>query len=194
MGEEAQDAIVGEADDRILLARIGEGDHLAFDALMRRHLAFVLRLAQRMVGNPTDADEIAQEAFLRVWRVAARWRQDGDARFRTWLYRVVVNLCLDRRRRVPELPLEEIAEPPDHGPSSLDRIYAGETARLVAQAVDDLPQRQKAAILLCYYAGVNGAEAAGILEVSVSALESLLVRGRRALRLSLAALDLTGGH
>ncbi len=168
--------------DRVLLASIGRGDHNAFQTLMRAHMSYVQRLAYRIVGNREDADEIAQEAFLRVWTMAPRWRHDLDARFTTWLYRVVVNLCLDRRRRVGTLPLEEVGDPVDPAPNSLDKVAADETARLVARALEDLPPRQRAAITLCYYAEINGQEAAEILEISVSALESLLVRGRRALR------------
>ena len=175
--------------DRALLARIGQGDHRAFQTLMRTHMAYVARLAYRIVGNRDDADEVVQEAFLRVWTVAPRWRHDLDARFTTWLYRVVVNLCLDRRRRVTPLPLEEAGDPVDPAPDSLDQVSAGETARLVARALEELPARQRAAITLCYYGGVNGPQAAEILEISVSALESLLVRGRRALRLRLGDLE-----
>jgi RNA polymerase sigma-70 factor (ECF subfamily) len=187
-GELAPAATVGDEGDRALLAAIGRGSHRAFHALMGRHMAFVLRLARRVVGNRDDADEVAQEAFLRVWTIAPRWRHDGDAQFKTWLYRVVVNLCLDRRRRLPALPLEVAGEPSDPAPSSLERVFAGETARLVAQALDDLPPRQRAALVLCYYAGVSAAEAAASLDISVSALESLLVRGRRALRVRLSDL------
>ncbi len=183
VGEETDDE-----DDRVLVAAIGRGSHRAFQALMDRHMPFVLRLARRVVGHRDDADEVAQEAFLRVWTIAPRWRHDGDARFKTWLYRVVVNLCLDRRRRLPALPLEVAGDPSDPAPNSLEQVYAGEAARLVAQALDELPPRQRAAVILCYYAGVSAAEAAATLEVTVSALESLLVRGRRALRVRLSDL------
>ena len=180
-------------EDCVLIARIADGSHEAFHNLMSRHLAFVLALAQRLVGGRADADEIAQEAFLRVWTSAVAWRPDGEAQFKTWLYRVVVNLCLDRRRRAPALPLEEVDDPRDPAPNSLERVTRTETARLIARALDDLPPRQKAAIVLCYYSEVGGVEAARILEVSASALESLLVRGRRTLRSRLAGLvDLDG--
>ena len=192
--QEREASAVGD-DDHALLASIGRGDHRAFQTLMRIHMPYVQRLARRIIGNREDADEVAQEAFIRVWTIAPRWRHDLDARFTTWLYRVVVNLCLDRRRRVVTLPLEDAGDPADTGPSSFDKVTADETARLVAGALEELPARQRAAITLCYYYGVNGQEAAEILEVSVSALESLLVRGRRALRLRLkdvADLDRLG--
>ena len=190
---ERRNGTAEDEEDRVLLAAIGHGDHRAFHALVQRHMTFVLRLAQRVLGNRDDADEVAQEAFLRVWTTAPRWRNDREARFRTWLYRVVVNLCLDRRRRLPPLPLEEAGDPPDTGPNGLDTVVAEENARRVAQALDALPPRQRKAITLCYYAEVSSTEAAGILEVSLSALESLLVRGRRALRLHLADLGVLDG-
>ncbi|MBI1208757.1 MAG: RNA polymerase sigma factor [Azospirillum sp.] len=174
-------------EDRILIAGIAQGNHEAFQRLMGRHLPFVLALAQRLIGRRADADEIAQEAFLRVWTTAPRWRQDGEAQFRTWLYRVVVNLCLDRQRRPKTAPLEDAGDVFDPRPDSLELVAASETERLIARALDELPPKQKAALVLCYYSEVSGAEAARILEVSESAVESLLVRGRRGLRQRLEA-------
>ena len=85
-----------DEDDGLLLGAVAQGDHRAFRLLMQRHLPRVLRVAQRMTRNPDDADEIAQEAFLKVWTGASRWRPDGQAQFKTWLYRVVINQCIDR--------------------------------------------------------------------------------------------------
>ena len=186
MADDEPTAARGAAgDDGILLAAIGRGDHRAFRTLMCAHMPSVTRLAFRITGNREDAHEVAQEAFLRVWTMAPRWRFDLDARFSTWLYRVVVNLCLDRRRRVAPLPLEEAGDPADTAPDGLDRVAAAEMARRLAEALAELPPRQRAAVTLCYYGEVKGPDAAEILEISVSALESLLVRGRRALRLRL---------
>ncbi len=169
-------------DDESLLLAVGCGDHRAFSTLMERHGSFAMTLATRMTGNSQDAEEIAQEAFIRVWVHASRWNPDGGARFTTWLYRVVMNLCLDRARRAPMAALDDIPEPPDPAPSGLE-TYSAETARtLVAEAMAQLPGRQRAAIALCYFGEVSCQEAADSLEISLSALESLLVRGRRALR------------
>lgn len=141
-----------------------------------------MTLALRMTGAHQDAEEVAQEAFLRVWAVAERWDPDGGARFTTWLYRVVMNLCLDRRRRTPMLGIDEVAEPADSSPSGLE-LYGRDQARgLVAEALAALPERQRAAVSLCYFGEVSCQDAADSLEISLSALESLLVRGRRALR------------
>lgn len=168
-------------DDESLLLAVGRGDHRAFATLMERHGRFAMTLAMRMTGNAQDAEEVAQEAFLRVWSNAAQW-QPGGARFTTWLYRVVVNLCLDRKRRAPMLPLDDVDEPPDTAPGGLEACSAGQARNMVAEALAALPDRQRAAMSLCYFGEVSGQEAAAALDVSLSALEALLVRGRRALR------------
>ena len=181
-------AITSMADDRSdddLLAALAAGDRGALAALMTRHLPDVLALAQRMTGNRDDADEVAQDAFVRVWRSAHRWRADGAARFSTWLYRVVVNLCIDRRRKGTMVPLEDAEVPVDPAPGGLDVLASRQGAVVVAEALADLPPRQRAAVCLYYYAGLSAPQAAQVLELSASAMESLLVRGRRALKKSL---------
>ncbi|CAK0759083.1 RNA polymerase sigma-70 factor, ECF subfamily [Azospirillaceae bacterium] len=177
-------------EDAALIEEISGGNHRAFQVLMRRHLPMSLGVAQRMVGNPTDADEIAQEAFLKVWTGAARWRSDGQAQFKTWFYRVVINLCIDRKRKKTTEPLDEAEDAMDPSPNSFDQISTQETARLMSDAVNALPERQKSAITLFYYSDLSGSETAQALNVSVSALDSLLVRGRRALRARLMALGI----
>lgn len=175
---------IEDADDDALLASSGEGDQRAFQTLVARHLARALSLARRMTGNVAEAEDVAQEAFLRAWQKAPDWRV-GEARFSTWLYRVVVNLCLDRKRRKPMAPLEAAGDPLDPTPSAELRLAEDQRARLVASALASLPDRQRAALVLSYYEGVSNVEAAEALGVSVSALESLLVRARKALRAEL---------
>jgi RNA polymerase sigma-70 factor (ECF subfamily) len=171
--------------DEVLMVRVGQGDQPAFRVLVHRHLQRMLDLARRMTASASDAEEIAQEAFLRVWTTAPRWRPEG-ALFRTWLYRVVVNLCLDRVRRKPFAPLAEAGDPSDPSPDALSRLEAQETQRRIAAAIRALPERQRAALVLSYYQGLSNQEAAAVLRVSVSSLEALLVRARRALRGRLA--------
>jgi RNA polymerase sigma-70 factor (ECF subfamily) len=171
-------------DDDALLAASGAGDERAFRALVSRHLSRSLSLARRMTGNVAEAEDVAQEAFLRVWQKAPEWRV-GEARFSTWLYRVVVNLCLDRRRRKPMAPLEAAGDLLDPAPSAEAKLVENQRTRIVASALAALPDRQRAALVLSYYEGVSNVEAAEALGVSVSALESLLVRARKALRAEL---------
>lgn len=167
--------------DEVLMVRVGQGDEPAFQVLVHRHLQRTLDLARRMTSSASDAEEIAQEAFLRVWTTAPRWRPEGAA-FRTWLYRIVVNLCLDRGRRKTFAPLTDAGDPRDPSPDALAQIERQETQRRVAEAVRELPDRQRAALVLSYYQGLSNQEAAGVLGVSVSSLEALLVRARRSLR------------
>lgn len=172
------------SDDDLLVAIAG-GDRLALESLMNRHLPAVLALAKRMTGNADESEDVAQEAFLRVWRTAHRWKPDGSARFSTWIYRVVVNLCLDRRSKAVSVPLEDAPEAADPTPGGLDTVVLQEGAAVVAAALAELPPRQRAALCLYYFGNLSAPEAAEVMELSASALESLLVRGRRALRKSL---------
>jgi RNA polymerase sigma-70 factor (ECF subfamily) len=172
------------ADDDLLLMRAGTGDQRAFRVLVSRHLQRSISLARRMTGNATEAEDVAQEAFLRVWQKASAWRS-GDARFSTWLYRVVVNLCLDRRRKKPMAPLEAAGDPSDPSPSVELKLVEDQKTRMVTEALATLPDRQRTALVLSYYEEMSNIAAAEVLGVSVSALESLLVRARKALRAEL---------
>ena len=136
-----------------------------------------------MLGNDADAEEIVQEAMLRVWVNAPRWRP--HAAFRTWLYRVAFNLCLNRRRQKPFAALDEAGDPPDPSPSAADQLERRETDGLVAKAIGALPDRQRAAIVLTYYEGLGNTEVASVLETTISSVESLLIRAKRTLRAEL---------
>lgn len=173
--------------DAGLVARVANGDQRAFALLMDRHLRTAVNAAFRVLLNPNDAEEVAQEAFLRVWQHAGRWQADGPARFRTWLIRIVINLSIDRRRRPGMEPLEGQMEPADPAPGPFEHRLASETERKVARALAALPERQRAALALCYWEDAGNIEAAETLGVSVGALESLLIRAKRSLRESLSA-------
>jgi len=172
-----------EPSDEDLMARVAGGDERAFRLLAQRYVPRALGLARRVLGNEADAEEIVQEAMLRVWINAARWRP--TAAFRTWLYRVVLNLCLNRKRRAPFAALADIVEPADPGPGPELALEMRETDRLLAAAIAALPARQSAAIVLTYQEAMSNAEAAAVLGTSVSGIETLLVRAKRALRKAL---------
>jgi RNA polymerase sigma-70 factor (ECF subfamily) len=176
----------GEGDpDEDLVRRAGQGDAAAVQALVARKLSRVLALAERMLGDAAEAEDVAQETFLRIWRHAANWRS-GAARFDTWLHRVVLNLCYDRLRRRREQPMAEPPDQPDPGPAPDRGLMAEDVGRRVRAALQALPVRQREAILLCHYQELGNIEAAQVMGVSIEALESLLSRGRRALRGALA--------
>ncbi|NTU77023.1 MAG: sigma-70 family RNA polymerase sigma factor [Alphaproteobacteria bacterium] len=158
------------------------GCRQAFACLMERHLRSMTALAQRVTGNASDADEVAQEAFLRLWRYAPRWDADGPAMVRTWLGRVVVNLCLDRLRQRRWAPLEEAGELVDTAPGGFEARHQEDRRRLVQEMLLQLPLRQRTAVVLSYFQDHSGAEIAQVMSLSIGAVESLLVRARRTLR------------
>lgn len=175
----------GEVGDEALYECVAGGDARAYRDLVDRHAGAQFRYARRLLGNADDAQEVVQEAFLRVWREAGRWRP-GEARFSTWLYRVVTNLCIDRRRRWRVLFTDTPPEEPDTAPQADGRMMAAEQAQAIQRCLDKLAPRQRTAILLCYFEELSNREAADIMGLKVEALESLLVRGRQRLRAVLA--------
>jgi RNA polymerase sigma-70 factor (ECF subfamily) len=176
-----------ELSDEELLGAVAGGDEAAFRALAARVVPSSLRLARSLLRGTAEADaeDIVQEAMLRVWVNAPRWRPERP--FRAWLYRILVNLIANRRRRARAVPLAEIDEPLDPGQGALADIEARETDRLVAQAIAALPERQRDAVVLTYQEGLSNAEVAEILETTVAGVEALLVRARRSIRARLGA-------
>jgi RNA polymerase sigma-70 factor (ECF subfamily) len=169
--------------DTALMHRVARGDHAAYRLLVDKYLRHAVTVAYRVLFNRNDAEEVAQEAFLRVWQHAARWRADGGASFKTWLNRVVVNLCIDRKRKPGMAALDDQIEIADEDRATpYDERLAAETSDRVALALQKLPERQRAAILLCFWEGESNIDAARALDISIGALESLLIRAKRALR------------
>lgn len=172
----------GSADpDLPLLRGVAAGDDAACALLVDRHLPRIVALGWRMLGSRAEAEDVAQEVFLRAWQQAASW-QDGSARFSTWLHRVALNLCLDRLRRRREVGLEAAGDRPSDDPHPGRELQRRAVADRVQAALAELPERQRAAIALCHYQELGNIEAAAAMEISVEALESLLSRGRRKLR------------
>src|ERR1041385_1866216 len=166
--------------DHDLMARAAKGDERVFRTLAERHAGAALRLARRILGNETAAEDIVQDALLRVWVNAPRWRP--EAALRTWLYRFVVNPSLNAKRQAPDLPLEAAAPVAEPAPAPDERLTLRERDQRLAAAIDTLPPRQRAAIVLTYQEGLSNADIAEVLDTSVSGVETLLVRARRTLR------------
>jgi RNA polymerase sigma-70 factor (ECF subfamily) len=173
-----------EPGDHELMARAAKGDERAFRTLAQRHAGRALGLARRVLGNEALAEDIVQDALLRVWVNAPRWRP--EAAFRTWLYRIVVNLCLNAKRRAPHLPLDAADHVADAARAADAQLETRERDKRLAAAIDALPERQRTAVVLTYQEGLSNAQVADVLDTSVSSVETLLVRAKRALR---AAFD-----
>ncbi|MGE3149251.1 MAG: sigma-70 family RNA polymerase sigma factor [Pseudorhodoplanes sp.] len=174
-----------EASDEELMRQVAQGHAAAFRQLAARHAARGMGLARRVTGNAADAEEIVQDALLRVWLHAPRWRP--VAAFKTWFYRIVLNLALNRRRGPQFVAIEQAGDLVD-GSDHAALLETAEIDRQVLAAVGSLPERQRAAIALTYQDGFSNADSAAILGVSVSAFESLLVRAKRSLRQQLDAV------
>ena len=174
--------------DAALLAAFARGDRTAARALTLRLMPRALAHATRLLGNRAEAEEVAQEAMLRLWRQAPHWRA-GEARASTWLYRVVANLCIDRQRRARggTLALDAVAEPPDPGPDAPARMQDRARAAALQAALMDLPARQRQAVALRHLEGLANPEIAAIMDTTTEAVESLTTRGRHALAAALAA-------
>ncbi len=175
------------ADDDTLMARVALRDGEAFRALVEGHAAKAHRIGWRMLGDATEAEDVAQEAMLKLWEQADKW-QAGGAGVGAWLNRVATNLCLDRLRRRRFTSGEEVPERVDESPLA-DALMDEAAMRLKTMtAVQALPDRQRAAIVLTYYEDCSNMAAAEILDMNVKAFESLLLRARQALKASLCDL------
>jgi RNA polymerase sigma-70 factor (ECF subfamily) len=183
------------ASDEALLVLYGSGDRSAARMLTLRFTPLALRVASRVLGDGAEAEDVAQEAMLRLWRVAPDWRQ-GEARVSTWLYKVVMNLCTDRLRRRRGVGLDDVAEPADETPGVLDRMVDGDRLQALQRALNALPERQRQAVVLRHLEGLTNPEIAQVMLIGVEAVESLTARGKRALTAHLAGQreELGYGH
>ena len=177
-------------DDDAVMARIAGRDSLAFSRVVEAQLGMLHRVAYRMLGDGTEAEDVAQEALLRLWATADRWR-NGQSGIAAWLTRVAVNLCLDRLRRRRFASDAEAPDRPDDAPGADEAMAAEQIHAAALAALGDLTERHRAAIVLTYYEELPNAAAAEVLEMKLKAFESLLLRARGAMRAALAARGLT---
>jgi RNA polymerase sigma-70 factor (ECF subfamily) len=179
-------ASAGSDADGPLLIRVGSGDAVAFRTLVDRHLTSLLRIARRMLNEDAEAEDVAQEAMLRLWRSASTL-EIGAGGVRPWLRRVVSNLCLDRIRSARRIELTDAVPEQEVLTNQLQCLVEVERSARVDAALNALPERQRLALTLFHYDGLSQGEVGEIMGVSEEAVESLLARARRALKASLQA-------
>ena len=171
-----------DRDDAELLSLVKQGNHQAFSQLVQRHLDRFYRLAFRYVQDKSTAEDIVQDAFLKLWEDPDRWNPERETKFTTWFYRIIVNLCLDwskKKRPVeldPEMPLI------DERATADEMMIRNEEQRILEKEIAALPERQRTALNLCFGQGLSNQEAADILGVKLKALQSLIMRAKTTLR------------
>ncbi len=178
---------LSDAPNEALLVAFSNGDRDAARVLTLRLTPVVLGFAMRMLGGDrAEAEDVAQEAMLKLWKQSGSWRQ-GEAKVTTWLYRVASNLCIDRRRRVRTVGIDGIPEQEDGSPPMEARLMQSVRERALSAALAKLPDRQRQAVVLRHIEGLSNPEIAGIMDIGVEAVESLTARGKRGLAAQLAA-------
>lgn len=176
------------APDAALLVAFANGDRAAGRELVARLGPRLFGYAARVLGDKAEAEDVVQEAMMKLWRIAPDWRQ-GEAQVSTWAYRVTLNLCTDRLRRRKargEAALDAIAEPEADLASAVERMTEAARADALQAALDTLPDRQRQAVVLRHLEGLANPEIAAIMDIGVEAVESLTARGKRALNDALA--------
>lgn len=168
--------------DEALLTRIAAREHAAFALLVQRHTRRYYAVAYRCVFQRAEAEDIVQLAFLKLWENPEGWRTERGSAFTTWFYRVVINLCRDHLRRKRPLPLPEGFETEDGRDNAETILTAEQQSLAVDAALRALPERQRTALVLCFYEGLSHQEAATVMGVRIKALQSLLMRGKTTLR------------
>lgn len=177
-----------QVSDEAMLVLYANGDPQAARLLTQRLAPRTFAFAMRLLGDGAEAEDVVQEAMLRLWRVAAEWRQ-GEAKISTWLYRVVVNLATDRlraRKRRPAVAIDEKVDPASDAPTAEASLIDMDRMTALQQALLALPERQRQAVILRHIEGLSNPEIAAVMEIGVEAVESLTARGKRALAQALA--------
>ena len=176
-------------DDQKLLRKVAARDHTAFRSLVEQYQSLVMRTCYRILGNREDAEDVAQEVFLKMYQKAKTFR--GESQISTWLYRVAVNLSLNllrKRKRVRYLDFFTVSKNQPEGPaitlkSSEDnrpdrKLEKTEKSRILKKALDSLPEKQRVAMILHKFEGLSHREIADILQTSLSSVESLIHRAK----------------
>lgn len=173
--------------DDALLILFANGEQAAARNLTERLAPRAFGVALRVLGDRAEAEDVAQEAMVRLWRMAPDW-QPGTAKVSTWLYRVTLNLCLDikRRRRGGMARLDDVPDPPDPSESAAEHLQQVTRADALQSALAALPDRQREAVVFRHLEGLSNPEISEIMEISTEAVESLTARGKRALGRALA--------
>ena len=171
-----------EKDDQELLALVQQGSRPAFAELVRRHTERFYRLAYRYVRSRETAEDIVQDAFVKLWEDPGKWRPGRNTRFTTWFYRIVVNLCLDWQKKKRPLPLDDEMQLIDERETATEAMIRIQQQKLLEKEIAALPERQRTALNLCFDEGLSNQQAAEVMGMNLKALQSLIMRAKTTLR------------
>jgi RNA polymerase sigma-70 factor, ECF subfamily len=171
-----------DMDDHALLELIQTGSHEAFAELARRHIERSYRIAYRFLQSKESAEDIVQDAFLKLWEDPAKWHGELSKKFTTWFYRVLANLCLDHLKKKRTVALEEDIQLADERPTADETMMRAEAHMILEKEIAALPERQRTALNLCFNAGLSNQEAAEIMGLRLKALQSLIMRAKTTLK------------
>jgi RNA polymerase sigma-70 factor (ECF subfamily) len=176
---------LNDLPDHDLIKHIALGHSASFAIIVFRYTDRYLAMAQRVLGDREEAKDAIQDAFIKLWEKAQSF-DPNKAKFSTWFYRIVLNQCLDKKRKKRPISLPENFDIKDESINQEQQADETQTAATVKAQLDRLPDKQKTAIILCYFEGLSNKEAAEVLDLNIKALESLLSRGRKTLAQTLA--------
>ncbi|MBL4791185.1 MAG: sigma-70 family RNA polymerase sigma factor [Kordiimonadaceae bacterium] len=168
-------------DDETLVVRVTQANRAAFGVLTARHGARYRALAFRFVHDMALAEDLVQEAFVKLWTHASLF-DASKSKFTTWFHRIVVNRCLDEKRKRRILPLPEGFDVVDSAPAVDDTLEVNSVQNRLKAVLGNLPERQRTAVVLNYFDGMSNQEAADVMDLNIKAYESLLVRARTNMR------------
>jgi len=171
-----------DKDDDELLRLIQDGSHHAFAELVKRHTERFYRLAFRYVQSKETAEDIVQDAFLKLWENPGTWQPERTNRFTTWFYRIVVNLCLDWQKKKRPVELDDEVEQVDDGETMDAAMIRTQEQKMLEKEIGALPERQRTALNLCFDEGLSNQEAAEVMGVNLKALQSLIMRAKITLK------------
>jgi RNA polymerase sigma-70 factor (ECF subfamily) len=178
----AMDNNLSQVDDEFLIKLIQEGRHDAFAEIVNRHSKRFYNIAYRFIFNKDDAEDIVQEALIKLWEKRLSWNPNKEAKFTTWFYKVLLNLCIDHNKKKKPVPLSEEMPLIDKQQGHESVMQEKQKQVMLERFIQELPERQQLALNLCFYEGISNQEAAEIIGVNLKALQSLIMRAKMTLK------------